>query len=89
MPKRPKYSYYPDIEAAGYVRNRMTLKRRQEAGTFPPPVDLGPNTRAWIDEDLDEVDRRVREGITTPNADWLRRLAERRARAAERDQAAA
>jgi hypothetical protein len=41
---RPKYTYYPLIEAAGYVGNRMTLKRRIDAGTFPPPVDVGPNT---------------------------------------------
>jgi len=82
---RPKYTYYPLIEAAGYVRNRMTLKRRIDAGTFPPPVDLGPNTRAWLDEDLDEVDRRIRKGITTPNPELLRRHGERKARAAEHD----
>jgi hypothetical protein len=69
------YRRYSYLVEHGYVSNRMTLKRRIESGTFPPPSQLGPNTIAWTDEQLAEVDRRARAGITAPNESWLRALA--------------
>ena len=80
---------FDDLKARGIVKNRMTLWRWIERGIFPPPVDLGPNSRAWdADDDLAEYDQRVKAGIIEPNPKWLARVAERRARAAARDQAA-
>jgi hypothetical protein len=81
MVKLNRYSF---LVEAGYVNNRMTLQRRVNAGTFPPPYDLGENTRVWTDTDLEEVDRRIREGIADPNPEWLARLTERKARKAAR-----
>ena len=80
----PKFSRFPDLVEAGYVNNRMTLQRWIERGIFPPPVDLGPNTIAWAVEDLTEYDDRVRAGVSTPNPNWLAKLAERRTRLASR-----
>jgi hypothetical protein len=79
---RPKYSRFSALEAEGLINNRMTLQRRIDAGTFPPPVDLGPNTVAWLDTDLEEVDRRVKDGTTKPNPEWLARAERRKARRA-------
>ena len=76
----PRYHRFDDLVQAGRVNNRMTLKRHIDAGLFPPPVNLGPNTVAWFETDLEEFDRRVMEGITQPNPDWLARARERRAR---------
>jgi len=71
---------YDHLTQHNYVNNRMTLKRRTDAGTFPPPYDLGPNTVAWDSRDLAELDRRIAAGITEPHPDWLRRAQERKAR---------
>jgi hypothetical protein len=65
------YYRFHDLVAKGYVSNRMTLKRWRDAGRFPPPVVLGPNTKAWTDEQLAEVDARAKAGITKPNPAWL------------------
>jgi hypothetical protein len=56
------YYRFHDLVARGYVNNRMTLKRRIDAGLIPRPVDLGPNTRAWTDEQLAEIDARIAAG---------------------------
>ena len=83
-----KYLRYHFLEATGRIPNRVTANRWIERGTFPPPYDLGPNSRAWSDEDIAEFDERARKGITEPNPKWLARLAERKASQAQRDQAA-
>ena len=31
------------------------------AGLFPPPVDLGPNSRGWTDKQLKDHDARLLE----------------------------
>jgi predicted DNA-binding transcriptional regulator AlpA len=49
----PKYLRFRDLVARGVVNNRMTLRRWIAAGTFPAPVSLGPNTKAWL---VDEVE---------------------------------
>lgn len=77
-----KFHRYPALVEAGYINNRMTLHRRISAGTFPPPFDLGKNTRAWAAGDLEEVDRRILEGITEPNLEWLARVQRRKSPAA-------
>lgn len=34
-----------------------TLYRKMQAGTFPLPVQLGPNSVAWIEEEVDNWNR--------------------------------
>jgi hypothetical protein len=60
------YYRFRDLVAQGRVRNRMTLKRWIDAGLFPAPMNLGPNTRAWTDVQLAEHDASV-AARTAPN----------------------
>lgn len=50
------YRRYPYLVARGLVRNRPTLRNRILAKTFPAGRLLGPNDRAWTDEELDEYE---------------------------------
>jgi hypothetical protein len=84
-----KFHRFSDLKASGRLPNRMTAWRWIEAGLFPPPVDLGPNSVAWTDESILERDERVKAGISTPNEKWLAKLAERKARLAARKTSAA
>ena len=34
--------------------SRTTLWRRVKAGTFPPPIRLGPHMNAWLEEVIDD-----------------------------------
>ncbi len=34
-------------------RSRTQLWRDIKAGLLPPPLDLGPNSRAWWDDEID------------------------------------
>lgn len=75
-----KYLSYVDVVARGDINNRQTLGRWQRAGLYPPSIDLGFAKIGFLVEDIEERDRRVREGIVEPNPDWIRRTAEREAR---------
>jgi prophage regulatory protein len=44
---------FSDLVAAGIVRNRMTLWRWINAGEFPRPMKIGPNSRAWRAIDIE------------------------------------
>ncbi len=44
---------FPDLVEAGLVNNRTTLARWIKSGNFPAPVSLGPNTRAWLVDDIE------------------------------------
>lgn len=63
---------YDYLNANGLVPNRATLRRWILDYGFPEPIHLGPNTRAW---DLDAVEQWVRERAR-PSAE-SRRVAER------------
>lgn len=52
---------YPDLVEAGIVNNRTTLARWIKAKLFPAPVSLGPNTRAWPADEVEEWQRERRE----------------------------
>ncbi len=42
--------------------SNATLWTWTAAGRFPRPIDLGPNTRAWLEDEIDAVLReRMRE----------------------------
>jgi predicted DNA-binding transcriptional regulator AlpA len=44
---------YTDLVAKGVVNSRMTLKRLIDNQGFPPGRLVTPNSRAWIEEDVD------------------------------------
>jgi len=44
---------YSDLKAAGVVNNRVTLARLIKSQGFPPGKLLGPNTRAWPENEID------------------------------------
>jgi predicted DNA-binding transcriptional regulator AlpA len=50
---RKRYVKYNDLEAQGIVPNRMTLGRWIAENEFPAPVELGPNSVAWIADEVD------------------------------------
>jgi predicted DNA-binding transcriptional regulator AlpA len=56
---------YRDLVARKIITNRMTLKRWIDGQGFPPGFILGPNTRAWFEEEIDAwVASRPRSSIS-------------------------
>lgn len=45
---------FDDLKAMRIVANRMTLRRWILAGSFPAPVQLGPNSVAWVRAEIDQ-----------------------------------
>jgi predicted DNA-binding transcriptional regulator AlpA len=45
---------FPDLKKHNVVRSWPQLKRLQEKHGFPKGRMIGPNTRAWTDEEIDE-----------------------------------
>ena len=50
------YRRYAYLVQRGLVRNRATLRNCIKAQIFPPGRLLGPNDRAWTDEELAEYE---------------------------------
>ena len=42
----------PEVERRTGLR-RPTIYRRANAGTFPKPVRLGPNSTGWLESEID------------------------------------
>lgn len=67
-----RYLRFSDLVASGRFSNRMTLHRHIKLGLFPPGTPLGPNTRAWPDEEVALYDSALRAardaGITEKDA---------------------
>jgi predicted DNA-binding transcriptional regulator AlpA len=55
------YYRFDDLARAGIVKNRVTLYRWIKNEGFPGGVMLGPNTRAWL---KDEIDRWCSSRVT-------------------------
>ena len=51
MPK--KWLRFNDLKARGTVNNRTTLARWIKLYGFPPGTKLGPNTRAWTEDEIE------------------------------------
>ncbi len=50
---------FDDLQKLNIFRNRVTLRRWIEAGHFPAPIRLGPNSVGWRARDVQEwLDRR-------------------------------
>ena len=45
---------FADLKARAIVRNWPTLKRWIDQEGFPAGVMLGPNTRAWVESEVEE-----------------------------------
>jgi prophage regulatory protein len=50
---RKRFLKYRDLEDQGIVSNRMTLRRWIAEHGFPSPVQLGPNSIAWMADEID------------------------------------
>ena len=48
-----KYLRYPDLRARGIINNRMTLRRWIADHGFPAAVQLGPNSVAWREDEVE------------------------------------
>ena len=48
-----QYLRYEDLEARNIVRNRMTLHRWIKCEGFPRGILLGPHTRVWQPQDVE------------------------------------
>ena len=48
----PTFWRFADLKAAKIVNNLTTLKRLIETQGFPVGIKLGPNTRAWSDDEI-------------------------------------
>ena len=48
-----KYLRFADLVERGIVNNRTTLSRWIKNYGFPPGVLIGPNTRAWTDDEIE------------------------------------
>jgi prophage regulatory protein len=57
----PRFERLPEVLRRVGV-GRSTLYRWIEAGQFPGPVRLGPNTSAWLASDVDRwIAKRVKQ----------------------------
>ena len=48
-----QYLRFKDLKARKIVDNRTTLGRWIKNHGFPPGTLIGPNTRAWTDEEIE------------------------------------
>ena len=53
QPTSKKLLRYHDLVARNIVLNRMTLARWIESQGFPAGFMLGPNSRAWAEDEVD------------------------------------
>ena len=44
----------PDLKARGIVNSWPMLKRRIEHDNFPPGRMIGPNSRAWTEDEVED-----------------------------------
>ena len=44
---------FKDLKERGIVNNRATLSRRIREHGFPPGFLLGPNSRAWTEDEIE------------------------------------
>jgi predicted DNA-binding transcriptional regulator AlpA len=52
----PKWLRFRDLKTRGLVKSWPMLKRRVERDGFPPGRMLGPNTRAWTEDEIEEYE---------------------------------
>jgi predicted DNA-binding transcriptional regulator AlpA len=54
LPEMPKRMYrFRDLKSLGHPFSKAHTYRLIAVGEFPPPVKLGKNTSAWLEEEID------------------------------------
>lgn len=53
------YLRFTDLQKKKIVNNWTTLQRWIKAGHFPPGRKIGPNSRAWTEDEVAEYQRRL------------------------------
>jgi predicted DNA-binding transcriptional regulator AlpA len=48
-----RFLKFTDLKARGIVNNRMTLRRWIADQAFPTGIQLGPNSVAWRDDEIE------------------------------------
>jgi prophage regulatory protein len=48
-----KFLGFSDLKSRGIPYTRMHLRRLEAAGSFPHHVDIGDNSIAWVEEEID------------------------------------
>jgi predicted DNA-binding transcriptional regulator AlpA len=43
---------FRDLKDRQIVGSRMTLHRWLKSGAFPAPIELGPNSRGWLESEV-------------------------------------
>lgn len=51
---------FKDLKERGIVSNRVTLSRRIKDQGFPPGFLLGPNSRAWTEDEIEAYVEKLR-----------------------------
>ena len=52
---------FKDLKELGIVSNRVTLARRIRDQGFPPGFLLGPNSRAWTEDEIEAHLEKLRQ----------------------------
>jgi len=55
---------YPALKERGIPFTRVHLRRLEEAGLFPRHIDLGENTIAWFEDEIDDLIERKPPSVT-------------------------
>ena len=56
-----KYLRFSDLRERGIVNNRVTLGRWIRDQGFPPGFLLGPNSRAWTEDEIEAHVEKLRQ----------------------------
>ncbi len=59
---------FKDLKERGIVSNRVTLSRRIKDHGFPPGFLLGPNSRAWTEDEIEAHVEKLRGAAQEPVA---------------------
>ena len=59
---------FADLKARNIVRNHTTLSRWIRKLDFPPGVMIGPNSRAWTEEEIEEYEAKRRRASAQTEA---------------------
>ncbi len=58
------YLRFNDLKDKGIVSNWTTLRRWIRDGRFPPGRMIGPNSRAWTEDEIAEFQAKLDAGAT-------------------------
>ena len=59
----------PQVRARCGNKSRAQIWRDVRNGTFPAPVEIGPNSKAWFDDEIDEWQENLSRANYAPTDD--------------------